>query len=367
MSEEKNLVPTLGLAASDTTGKMIKHKFFRRAIGANDIHIQISYSGICHSDIHTGKGEWGPKEYPLVVGHEIIGNVVAVGSSVSKFKVGDVAGVGCFLDSCRSCTECKEGDEQYCTGPGGFTGTYGSKRDESLHPGGQTHGGYSKDIVIDENYALSVPANLNCPAGTPLLCAGITCYSPFVHYGLKKGMTLGVVGLGGLGHMAVKIGLAMGCNIVVFSTSPGKEPEAKAMGPEGAVKFVVSKDEGQMKAQAKSCNMIYDSVSAKHPLKPYLNCLRSSGTLIMVGGVPDKFSDIGSFDLLPRRLKVGGSCIGGIRETQEMLDFCSKHNVTCDVEVIKAEPELVDKAWDRAVKGDVKFRFVIDTAATLKE
>lgn len=364
MSEEKKLVPALGLACNDTKGTHIAHKFFRRAVGANDVHIKISYSGICHSDIHTGLSEWGPKDYPLVVGHEILGNVVAVGSGVSKFKVGDVAGVGCFTDSCRSCENCKEGDEQYCCGAGGFHGTYGSKRDESIAPGGVTQGGYSSDIVVDENYVIKIPENLNCAAAAPLLCAGITCYSPFKHFGLQSGQTLGVVGLGGLGHMAVKIAKAMGCTVVVLSRSAGKAEEAKRL---GADKFVISTNEDEMKAAARTMHMIYDSVAFPHDVAGLLNLLKSSGTLCLVGGIPDEIKGVSSFKLLGRRLKLVGSCIGGIRETQEMIDFCSKHNITSDIELIPANTESVEKAWKRAIASDVKFRFVIDTAATLKE
>lgn len=364
MSEEKNnLVPALGLAAKDATGAMIKHKFFRRAVGPNDVHIKISFSGICHSDIHTAKDEWGPKPHPLIVGHEIIGNVVAVGGSVTKFKVGDVAGVGCFTDSCRNCGDCKDGEEQYCSGDGGMHGTYGSERPESQHPGGMTQGGYSSDIVVDENYVLTIPDNLNCAAAAPLLCAGITCYSPFVHYGLKAGMNLGVVGLGGLGHMGVKIGKAMGCNVTVFSRTAGKKETAMKL---GATNFVISTNDEEMKAAANSIDFIYDSIAFKHAMAPYINCLKRDGSYVMVGGVGAPMDDVVPFALIMKRIKLGGSLIGGIRETQEMLDFCSKHNITCDIELIKAECEAVDAAWDRAIKGDVKYRFVIDTGATLK-
>lgn len=362
MSEEKNLVPFVGVACKDATGKMTLGNFKRRAVGANDVHIKISYSGICHSDIHTGRGEWGPKKYPLVVGHEIIGKVVAVGASVTKFKVGDAAGVGCFTDSCRKCGDCKSGEEQYCQE--GMHGTYGVDLPENLHPGGFTHGGYSSDIVVDENYTIKIPENMNCAAATPLLCAGITCYSPFLHYGLKSGMSLGVVGLGGLGHIAVKIAKAMGVTVTVFSRSTAKKEEAMKL---GATNYVVSKNDDEMKAVANTLDFIYDSVAFHHGLAPYMNTLRRDGTYVMVGGVPKPLDDVVPFALIMKRIKMGGSLIGGIKETQEMIDFCSKHNITCDIELIKADPETVDKAWDRATAGDVKFRFVIDTAATLPE
>jgi len=353
----------LSVSAVDKTGKMALHKFHRRPVGEHDINIKVSYSGICHSDIHTAKGEWGPVNFPICVGHEILGEVTEVGKEVTKFKVGDIAGVGCFVDSCRSCDECEEGVEQYCTGKGGMHGTYGSKRSKDLHPEGQTMGGYSSAIVVDANYALKVPENLNCAAAAPLLCAGITCYSPFKFYGLKSGMSLGVIGLGGLGHMAVKIAVAMGCEVTVLSRSPGKEEMAMKL---GAKHFLISTDPEQMKKASRSLNMIYDSIAFFHEVSPYLDLLKAQGKLIMVGGVPEAFK-ISSFSLLPRRLSVGGSCIGGIKETQEMLDFCGEHNITAEIELIPATPEAVEAAWVRTINSDVKFRFVMDTAATLKE
>ena len=227
----KKLIPCNCLAAKDESGAMIHHKIYRRAVGPKDIHIKITYSGICHSDIHTGLGEWGKKQYPLCVGHEILGRVVACGTGVTTWKVGDLAGVGCFTDSCRSCVECKNGDENYCSGPGGMHGTYGKFLDEALYPGGMTHGGYSSDFVVDEAYAIHVPETMDVAAAAPLLCAGITCYSPFVEHGLADGgKTLGIVGLGGLGHMGVKIGKAMGCEVIVFTRSPSKIDDAKRLG-----------------------------------------------------------------------------------------------------------------------------------------
>jgi len=361
MSTEAKLIEVNSLSAKDESGAMIYHKFNRRAVGPKDVHIKVKYSGICHSDIHTILGEWGPKSYPLCVGHEILGEVVSVGAEVTKFKAGDSAGVGCFTDSCRSCHECKEGDENYCSGEGGMHGTYGSKRPEALHPGGQSMGGYSSAIVVDEAYTLKVPANLNVPGGAPLLCAGITCYSPFKYYGLKPGMKVGVAGLGGLGHMAVKVAKAMGAHVTVLSRSLAKKEMAMKLGAED---YIVSTDEADMKAHAKSLDMIYDCIAFQHDVLAYINLLRSSGTIIMVGGIPTPMG-ISSFNILPRRITVGGSCIGGIKETQDMLDFCSKHNLLADVEVVPAEPAKVDEAIKRCVEGDVKFRFVIDTEATL--
>jgi uncharacterized zinc-type alcohol dehydrogenase-like protein len=354
-------IETKCLAAKNNTGKMINHTIQRRAVGEEDVHIKISYSGICHSDIHTVKDEWGKKQYPLCVGHEIIGKVVAVGDKVTKFKVGDIAGVGCFVDSCRNCDECKDGVEQYCSGPGGMHGTYGSTQPEAKHPGGFTHGGYSSDIVVDQNYTIKVPENLNCAAAAPLLCAGITCYSPFMHYGLKAGMKLGVVGLGGLGHMAVKIAKAMGAEVTVITRSESKKESALKL---GAKNVVISTNDKEMEDAAKSLHMIYNSVAFDHDQKPYLNLLKSSGTMIMVGGVPKSFQ-FSAFHLIPRRLVVGGSCIGGIKETQDMIDFCSKHNIVSDIELIPATPEAVDTAYERTINADVRYRFVIDTAATM--
>jgi len=356
-------IPTKCIACKDASGAMMRHTIQRRAVGPSDVHISISYSGICHSDIHTGKGEWGPVEYPMCVGHEIIGTVVGVGNKVTKFTIGDRAGVGCFTDSCRTCEECKSGEENYCSGTGGMHGTYGNQSSEELNPGGGiSQGGYSSDIVVDENYTIKIPEKMHVAAAAPLLCAGITCYSPFRHFGVKPGMTLGVAGLGGLGHMAVKIGKAMGCTVVVLTRSEYKKESAMKL---GASKVILTTDESQMKDAAKSLDMIYDSIAFEHNLKQYLGLLKTSGTMIMVGGVPNVLG-VSSFDLLPRRLSIVGSMIGGIRETQEMIDFCAKHDIVSDIELVPATPEAVDIAWDRTIKSDVKYRFVIDTAATLK-
>jgi len=358
-----SLIPSKTLSAKDETGKMIRHDINRRALGANDIHIKVSYSGVCHSDIHTAIGEWGKKTYPLCVGHEILGTVVQVGPSVATFKVGDIAGVGCFTNSCQHCEECKEGEEQYCSGEGGMHGTYGSIRPEALHPGGVSQGGYASDFVVDANYAIHIPEKMNVAACAPLLCAGITCFSPFKTHNIQPGQALGVVGLGGLGHMAVKIWNALGCTVTVFSRSPGKEALAREM---GASNFVVSTDEEAMKAAAKTQHFIYNSIAFPHDIQPYLNCLKARGTIIMVGGVPAGAMPKGSFALIGRGLRVAGSCIGGIRQTQEMIDFCAEHDLLAEIELIEASPEAVDAAWERCIKSDVKFRFVIDTAKTMQ-
>jgi len=356
------MISTKCLACKDATGAMIEHTISRRAVGASDVHIKISYSGICHSDIHTGLGEWGEKSYPLCVGHEILGKVVAVGAKVTQFKVGDTAGVGCMVDSCRTCPECQDGDEQFCTGPGGFVGTYGTTQPEDKVPGGVTMGGYSSDIVVDEAFVIRVPEKMNVAAATPLLCAGITCYSPFKNHGIKAGDHLGIVGLGGLGHMAVKIGAAMGCVVTVITRDPAKSDMAKAM---GAANVIISTDEAAMTAAAKSLHYIYNSIAFDHDVQMYLNLLKNKGTMILVGGVPKGAMPQGSFALIGRGLTLAGSLIGGIQQTQEMIDFCAEHDIVCDIELIPAKPEAVDTAWKRTIASDVKFRFVIDTEATL--
>jgi uncharacterized zinc-type alcohol dehydrogenase-like protein len=361
-------IPTRTLSAINPEPDFARVIIQRRAVGPKDVHIKISYAGICHSDIHSVKGEWGPKEYPQCVGHEIIGSVVAVGEEVTKFQVGDFAGVGCFTDSCRECRECKAGDQNYCIK--GQTGTYCKKTSEAHSPGGVTQGGYSSDIVVDEDYTLKVPASMHRAEAAPLLCAGITCFSPFQHYGLKAGMRLGIYGLGGLGHMGVKIAKAMGAHVTVFSRTTAKRETALAM---GADEFVVSTDEKAMAGVARSLDMIYNSVAFPHNVKQALGLLRSSGTMIMVGGIPQSL-DVSGFDLLGRRLKLVGSCIGGIPETQQMIDFCAEHKILCEIESIPPTPEAVETAYRRAERSDVKYRFVMDirnltepTAADIKK
>jgi len=275
----------------------------------------------------------------------------------ASFSPGDKVGVGCFVNSCRNCNECKNGIEQYCNN---VTWTYGGFSEND--PGNITQGGYSSSIVVDENYVVTVPDSIFCAKAAPLLCAGITCYSPFKHFGVKAGSKLGVVGLGGLGHMAVKIGVAMGAQVTVISTSANKRETALAM---GASDFIVSSDEKDMKRAARSLNFVYDSIASVHKVSPLLDLLACSGTLILVGGVPSPLPDVSQFALLARRLSVVGSCIGGIHETQEMLNFCAEHNITADIELVPATPEAVESAWVRAEQGDVKYRFVLDTKATL--
>lgn len=321
----------------------------RRTPTSHDVAIEILYCGVCHSDLHTARNEWHGTVYPCVPGHEIVGKVVSVGDHVSKFKVGDLAAVGCMVDSCRECQHCKEGLEQYCEV--GNTGTYNSP-DKYL--GTRTYGGYSESIVVDESFVLRVPENLDLAATAPLLCAGITTYSPLKHWNVGPGQKVGVVGLGGLGHMAVKIAKAMGAEVIVYTTSPSKVEDAKRL---GADDVVLSKDKEQMKRYAGQLHFVLDAVSAQHDLNAYLNLLRVDGALVLVGA-PEQPLPIAAFSLIPKRRTFAGSMIGGIAETQEMLDFCGEHNIVSDVEMIHIDQ--INEAYDRLLKGDVKYRFVID-------
>jgi uncharacterized zinc-type alcohol dehydrogenase-like protein len=329
----------------------------RRAPQAQDVQLDVLYCGVCHSDLHQVRNEWQntmPTVYPCVPGHEIVGRVARAGSAVRKFKEGDLAAVGCMVDSCRTCPACLEGQEQFCEGPATFT--YNSP---DTHLGGVTLGGYSDSLVVDEAFALRVSDRLD-PAGTaPLLCAGITTYSPLRHWNVSEGQKVGVVGLGGLGHMAVKLANAFGTRVVVFTTSPGKAEDAIRM---GAHEVVVSKNATEMQKQLGSFDFILDTVSALHDVKVYLDLLKRDGTLTLVGA-PETPLPVGVFSLLFRRRQLAGSLIGGIRETQEMLDFCAEHGITADVEVIPIQK--INEAYDRLAKGDVKYRFVVD-AASLK-
>ena len=342
-------------AAAAPDAPLAPWSFDRREPGANDIRIDIQYCGVCHSDLHTARGEWGGSLYPCVPGHEIVGRVSAVGSNVSGFKIGDLAGVGCMVDSCRECESCKEGEEQYCTG-GGMTGTYNGGPD-----GVNTYGGYSDHIVVDAAYALHIEPTDNLAAVAPLLCAGITTYSPLAHWKVGPGQRVGVVGLGGLGHMAVKIAKAMGAHVVLFTTSEGKREDALRL---GADEVVISRDKAQMKAQANSLHFILNTVAASHNLDPLINCLRRDGTMCLVGAPEHPHPSPQVFGLILHRRTLAGSLIGGIRETQEMLDFCARHGITADIEMIRADE--INTAYERMLKGDVKYRFVIDIA-TLKE
>jgi uncharacterized zinc-type alcohol dehydrogenase-like protein len=323
----------------------------RRQPTATDVQIQILYCGVCHSDLHFARNEWGFTQYPAVPGHEIVGKVTAVGGSVKKFKVGDTVGVGCLVDSCRTCGNCRSGLEQFCDN--GMVMTYGST---DKHLGTPTLGGYAQSIVVTEDFVLRMPANLDLAAAAPLLCAGITTYSPLRHWKVGPGQKVGIVGLGGLGHMGVKFARAFGAHVVLFTTSPGKTADALRL---GAHEVVVSKDDAQMQAQAGSFDLILDAVSATHDLNAYLNLLKRDGNLVLVGA-PEKPLPVAAFPLLFRRRSLSGSLIGGLPETQEMLDFCGTHNITCDIEMIRMDG--INAAYERMLKSDVKYRFVIDMA-----
>lgn len=324
----------------------------RRKPTPHDVEIEILFCGVCHSDLHTAKGEWPGVVYPCVPGHEIVGRIVNVGDHVKKFKVGDLAAVGCMVDSCRDCDYCKEGLEQYCEV--GSTLTYNSP-DKYL--GGHTFGGYSESIVVDENYVLRVPQNLDLAATAPLLCAGITTYSPLRHWNVGPGKRVGIVGIGGLGHMGVKLAKAMGAEVIVYTTSPSKFEDAKRL---GADDVVLSKDQEQMSRYAGKLHFVLDCVSAEHDINLYLGQLRVDGTLALVGA-PANPLPVAAFSVIPYRRSFAGSSIGGIAETQEMLDFCGKHGIVSDIEMINIQQ--INEAYERLLKGDVKYRFVIDMAS----
>jgi uncharacterized zinc-type alcohol dehydrogenase-like protein len=343
--------PTKAYSTASATSPLNPATIERRTPTATDVQIQIIYCGVCHSDLHFARNEWGFTQYPAVPGHEIVGRVTAVGSGVKKFKVGDTVGVGCLVDSCRTCPSCREGLEQYCEN--GMVMTYGSM---DRHLGTPTYGGYSQNIVVTEDFVLRIPANLNLAATAPLLCAGITTYSPLRHWKVGPGQKVGIVGLGGLGHMAVKFARAFGAHVVLFTTSPGKAADARRL---GAHEVVVSTDQAQMAAQAGSFDFILDAVSATHDINAYFNLLKRDGNLVLVGA-PEKPLAVGAFPLLFRRRSFSGSLIGGLPETQEMLDFCGTHGITCDIEMIRMDQ--INVAYERLLKGDVKYRFVIDMA-----
>jgi len=338
-----------GLAVKSENSPFESFEFERRDLRPNDVGIDIAYAGICHSDIHQVRQEWGPSIFPMVPGHEIVGVVREIGSSVSKFAVGQRIGVGVFIDSCRTCASCKNGLQQYCEE--GMTGTY-----NTLERDGKTiaFGGYSNTFVVDADYAVHVPENLELSGVAPLLCAGITLYSPLKHWGAKKGMRVGVIGLGGLGHMGVKFAKALGAHVTVFSHSPSKENDARTM---GADDFIATNDPATLKALSRSFNLILNTVSADLDINSYLNLLALDGTLIVIG-LPGKPYAVNAGTLLDGRRSMAGSMIGGIPEIQEMLDFCGVHNIVSDVEVVKAD--YVATAYERTVASDVKYRFVID-------
>jgi len=340
-----------GLAAQDKGSDLVRYSFERRQIRPSDIAISIKYAGICHSDIHQVKDEWGGSRFPMVPGHEIAGVVSAVGNSVTKFKIGDLVGVGVFIDSCRECASCKQGLEQYCEN--GMTPTYNGLERDCVTP---TMGGYCDGYVVDENYAVKIPENLDLAAVAPLLCAGITLYSPLKHWQAGTGKKVAVMGLGGLGHMGVKFAHALGAEVTVLSHSANKEADARKL---GADHFVLTTDAEQMKAVRRNFDLILDTVSAEHDVNNYLGLLRTNGTLVVIGlpGVP--FS-VNANSLLSDRRSMAGSMIGGIAELQEMLNFCGEKKIVSEIELISAD--YVNKAYERTIESDVRFRFVIDIA-----
>jgi len=340
-----------GLAAQDKGSDLVRYSFERRQIRPSDIAISIKYAGICHSDIHQVKDEWGGSRFPMVPGHEIAGVVSAVGNSVTKFKIGDLVGVGVFIDSCRDCASCKQGLEQYCEN--GMTPTYNGLERDGVTP---TMGGYCDGYVVDENYAVKIPENLELAAVAPLLCAGITLYSPLKHWQAGPGKKVAVMGLGGLGHMGVKFAHALGAEVTVLSHSANKEADARKL---GADHFILTTDAEQMKAVRRNFDLILDTVSAEHDVNNYLALLRTNGTLVVIGlpGVP--FS-VNANSLLSGRRSMAGSMIGGIAELQEMLNFCGEKKIVSEIELISAD--YVNKAYERTIESDVRFRFVIDIA-----
>ncbi len=346
------MIKTVGFAAQSATTPLSKFSFERRDPGPTDVQIDILYCGVCHSDLHTARNEWMNTLYPCVPGHEIVGRVVKVGKKVTKFKEGDVAAVGCLVDSCRACPSCQAGLEQYCDI--GFVGTYNG---EDKHLGGHTFGGYSKTIVVDEAFTLCVPDQKNLAAVAPLLCAGITTYSPLRHWKVGKGQKVGVVGLGGLGHMGVKLANAMGSHVVLFTTSPSKVEDGKRL---GAHEVVISKEAAQMEKHINSFDFILDTVSAQHDVNAYLNLIKTDGTMCGVGGVPEPLP-VAAFSLIFKRRNYAGSLIGGIPETQEMLNFCAERGIVSDIETIPIQK--INEAYERMLRSDVKYRFVIDMAS----
>ncbi len=343
------MIASKGYAVQNSKTPLAPFSFNRRELGSHDVLIAIQFCGVCHSDLHQIRDEWGGAIYPMVPGHEIVGKISKVGAAVKKFKVGDLAGVGCFVDSCRTCSSCKAGIEQYCEN--GMTGTYNSYEKD-----GKTiaQGGYSNFIVVDENYTLSISDKLPLSAVAPLLCAGITTYSPLIHWKVRAGQKVAIVGLGGLGHMGVKLAVSLGADVTVLSTSASKEEDALAL---GAHHFLVTTDKAAVKKVRNHFDFILDTVSGKHDLDLYLGMVKLDGALVMVG-LPPEALPVDAFSLIPKRKTLAGSMIGGIRETQEMLDYCAENNIVSDIELIAIKD--IEAAYIRMVKGDVRYRFVID-------
>jgi uncharacterized zinc-type alcohol dehydrogenase-like protein len=345
------MIQTKAYAAQTKDTDLAPWTFERREVGPHDVQFDILFCGVCHSDLHQIKDEWGGSIFPMVPGHEIVGRVVKVGDHVKKFKVGDLAGTGCLVDSCRVCDNCKDGLEQYCTN--GHSQTYNGYEQDHKTP---TYGGYSNTIVVHEDFVLQISDKLDLASVAPLLCAGITTYSPLRYWNIGKGHKIAIVGLGGLGHMGVKFGVAFGAEVTVLSTSAKKEEDAKKL---GAHHFVVTSDPEQMKTVAGTFDFILDTVSADHDLNVYLGLLKTNGTHVCVG-VPTKPAEIAAFSIIGGRKSLAGSMIGGLPETQEMLDFCAEHNIVSDIELVDMKD--IHTAYDRMLKGDVRYRFVIDMA-----
>lgn len=345
-------INVLGFAAQSATDALAPFRFERRDPRPDDVEIEILYCGVCHSDLHMARNDWGWSLYPVVPGHEIVGRVVSVGAAVNKFKVGEHVGIGCMVDSCQHCSPCVQGLEQYCEE--GNTMTYGSK---DRIDGMMTYGGYSEKIIATERFVVKVPDGLNLAGAAPLLCAGITTWSPLRHWKVGPGSRVAIVGLGGLGHMGIKLAKALGAEVTLFTRSPGKEADARRL---GAHQIVLSTDETQMQAAKNSFDLIIDTVPDQHDINPYLPTLSLNGTLVLVGLLGDLAPTLSTVPLILGRKAVAGSVIGGIAETQEMLDFCGKHGITSDIEVIKMQD--INGAYERMMKSDVKYRFVIDMA-----
>ena len=348
--ETKN-VKAYGTEAADAPLKQMS--IVRREATAKDIEIEILYCGVCHSDLHTARNDWGGTMYPAVPGHEIVGKITKVGSEVTKLKVGDLAAVGCLVDSCRECDSCKQDLEQYCLN--GMVGTYNGP---DKHLGGHTFGGYSKKVVVDEHFVLKVPLNLDLAAVAPLLCAGITTWSPLRHWNVGKGSKVAVVGLGGLGHMAIKLAKGLGAEVTLFSRTPDKKKDALELGADG---IIISTDNDQMKSVMGKFDLIIDTVPYVHDVNPYVSTLNISGTLVLVGYLGGLEPILNTVPMILGRKSVAGSLIGGIAETQEMLDFCGKHNIVSEIEIIKMQD--INVAYERMLKSDVHYRFVIDMAS----
>jgi uncharacterized zinc-type alcohol dehydrogenase-like protein len=346
-----NVVKAYGAAAADADLKELN--IDRREVNAKDIEIEILYCGVCHSDLHTARNDWGGTLYPTVPGHEIVGRITKVGSDVTKFKVGDLAGVGCLVGSCETCDNCKKDLEQYCSE--GFVGTYNGS---DKHSGGYTYGGYSERVVVEEHFGLKIPANLDLAAVAPLLCAGITTWSPLRHWNVGKGSKVAVVGLGGLGHMAIKLAKGLGAEVTLFSRTPDKEKDALELGADAVV---ISTDDTHMQSVNGKFDLIIDTVPYVHDVNPYVATLNTDGTLVLVGYLGGLEPILNTVPMILGRKSVAGSLIGGIAETQEMLDFCGEHNIVSEIEIIKMQD--INEAYERMLKSDVRYRFVIDMAS----